>query len=152
MHPLSEFFRESDKRYLTAAELKTLGRYTLSLPHRLAIYRQIRDQELDLLQPVADGLESAMAGMSVTAIEQSLKLGIAVMRASAMAMLTNDIASLDDTLRWVSQSQSNHGSQQMDELCFQLVAQQLEQRLEAAHFKLFLPYLEPFQKLATVAA
>ncbi len=152
MHPLSEFFRESDKRYLTAAELKTLGRYTLSLPHRLAIYRQIRDQELDLLQPVADGLESAMAGMSVTAIEQSLKLGIAVMRASAMAMLTNDIASLDDTLRWVSQSQSNHGSQQMDELCFQLVAQQLEQRLEAAHFKLLLPYLEPFQKLATVAA
>lgn len=152
MHPLSDFFRESDKRYLSPAELKILGRYTLSLPHRLAIYRQIRDQELDLLQPVADGLEAAMAGTSVTVLEQSLKLGIAAMRASAMAMLTNDISSLDDTLRWVSQSQSNHGSQKADELCFQLIAQQLEQRLEAAHFKLLRPYLEPFQKIATVAA
>lgn len=153
MHPLSDFFRESDKRYLAPAELKLLGRYTLSLPHRLAIYRQIRDQELALLQPVADGMEKALAGTSVTAIEQSLKLGIAVLRTSAMAMLTNDISSLDDTLRWVRQSQANHdGSQQIDELCFQLITRQLEQRLEAAHFKLLLPFLEPFQKLAATAA
>ncbi len=152
MHPLSDFFRESDKRYLAQAELKLLGRYTLSLPHRLAIYRQIRDQELALLQPVADGLEKSLVGTSVTAIEQSLKLGIAVLRTSAMAMLTNDISSLDDTLRWVRQSQANNDSQQTDELCFQLMTQQLEQRLEAAHFKLLLPYLEPFQKLAATAA
>lgn len=152
MHPLSDFFRESDKRYLAPAELKLLGRYTLSLPHRLAIYRQIRDQELALLQPVADGLEKAFADASVATIEQSLKLGIAVLRASAMAMLTNDISSLDDTLRWVKQSQENHDSYQTDELCFQLIRQQLKQRLEAAHFKLMLPFLEPFQKLSPAVA
>ncbi len=152
MHPLSDFFRESDKRYLAQAELKLLGRYTLSLPHRLAIYRQIRDQELVLLQPVADGMETALAGASVTAIEQSLKLGIAVLRTSAMAMLTNDISSLDDTLRWVRQSQENNDSQKTNELCFKLIRQQLEQRLEAAHFKLLLPFIEPFQELSANAA
>jgi len=152
MHPLSDFFRESDKRYLAPAELKLLGRYTLSLPHRLAIYRQIRDQELALLQPVADGLEKALADAAVADLEQSLKLGIAVLRASAMAMLTNDLSSLDDTLRWVSQSQENHGSQKTDALCFQLIRQQLEQRLEAAHFKLFLPFLEPFEELSVAVA
>jgi hypothetical protein len=162
MHPLSEFFSESDKRFLAPEELKLLGRYALSLPHRLAIYRQIRDGELALLQPVADEMEKTLgktggetggqAGRETgaIAIEQSLKQAIAILRASAMAMLTNDISSLDDTLRWVRQSQEHHCSQDTDALCFRLIVQQLEQQLEAPQFKLLLPFLEPFQRLSVV--
>ncbi|NJN29920.1 MAG: hypothetical protein HC824_05315 [Synechococcales cyanobacterium RM1_1_8] len=152
MHPLSNFFSESDRRYLNVDELKSLGGYSQSLPQRLKIYRQIRDQELALLQPVADKLELQCVGESTAALERSLKLAIAVLRASAMAMLINDMSSLDDTLRWVEQSQKSYSSQATDQQCFNLLAQQLQRSLQPNQFQLLAPYLKPFQQLPAAIA
>lgn len=151
MQLLQTLFSTAEKRYLTADELKQLGRYSLSLPHRLAVYRQIRDQELALLQPVADGLEIALPNAPVAMLERSLKTGIAALRSSAMAMLVNDLSSLDDTLRWVQQGQQHHASEGADQLMFQLMLKQLQTHLKPAHFKLLEPYFAPFQAVGATA-
>ncbi len=144
---LETFFSDSDKRYLSGDELKTLGRYSLSLPQRLTLYRFLRDQELAMFQAVADQMEAKLPEEAPANLERCLKEGIVALRQGAIAMLVNDAEVLSDQLRWLRASQQNYDSQALDTLMFGLLQRELEQRLSPPQAKLLLPFLQPFQSL-----
>ncbi|NJR69158.1 MAG: hypothetical protein HC771_11215 [Synechococcales cyanobacterium CRU_2_2] len=144
---IEAFFDEADKRYLTGDELKILGRYTLSLPQRLAMYRQIREQELEIFQAIADQLEAKLPQETQENLERSLKTGIASLRQCAMAMLVNDVGLIDDQRRWLLATQANYDCRALDVLLFSLLHQQLERRLTPKQFKFFGLFYQPFQTL-----
>ncbi|WP_052128816.1 hypothetical protein [Neosynechococcus sphagnicola] len=84
---IQALFDEAESRYLKPEELTLLNEYVDSLPERLEIYRRIRDQELSLMQQVADQLEQDLPETSIPQLERSLKNTLLVLRQSAMALL-----------------------------------------------------------------
>ncbi len=144
---IDAFFDEAEKRYLTSDELKVLGRYSLSLPHRLTLYRLLRDRELEMFQAIADQLEAKLPQEPAENLERTLKGGIASLRQCAMAMLVNDPRLLEDQRRWLQTSQANYDSRALDVLMFSLLHRQLERSLNPQQLKFFDSFYQPFQAL-----
>lgn len=144
---IEALFSAADKRYLTGDELKMLGRYSLSLPHRLKIYRLLRSQELSLFQAIADEMEAKLPEEPQENLERSIKGGVAALRQCAMAMLVNDQDLMADQLRWLKLTQANYDSQAIDRLLFSLLHHQLEQRLAPKQMKFFETFYQPLQTL-----
>lgn len=144
---LEALFSEVDKRYLSGDELKALGRYSLSLPQRLALYRLLRDGELEIFQAIADQMEAKLPQEPQDNLERSLKGGIASLRQCAMSMLMDESALSVDQIRWLQITQGNYGSESLDNLMFGLLHHQLELRLNPKQMKFLDRFFQPFQTL-----
>ena len=144
---LEALFSKVDKRYLTSDELKALGRYSLSLPHRLALYRRLREAELEIFQAIADQMEAKLPQESQENLERSLKGGIGALRQCAMSMLMDEPALSADQIRWLRLTQRSYGSESLDSLMFGLLHRQLEQRLNPKQMTFFERFFQPFQTL-----
>lgn len=140
---LEGFLAEADKRYLTTEELKVLGRYVVSLPKRLALYRRLRDQELGIFQPVAEQIQAKASQTSESDLEHALQLAILSLRNCAMAMLVQDPSLWQEHLRWFREQQDRYQSQDLDTLLYPLLYAQLQQVLGGDAAKVFKPYLDP---------
>jgi len=146
MHPqIAAIFDEAENRYLKADELTVLNQYIDSLPQRLETYQILRDRELEILQPVADQLQSQLPQAKANDLERSLKNVLLALRYCAMAMLLNDETFMQERLRsWLSQKAQMHNTQTIDAALYGLLDQQLAQFLSPAQ----LEFLHPFLQLA----
>lgn len=143
MHPQIESLLDvAESRYLQPEELNNLTQYVDSLPQRLEAYRCLRDQEIAVVQQVADQLQVEMPLEEVANLERSLRNALLVMRYSAMAMLLNDESFLKNRLLgWLSQNTEAYNTRSIDTVLYRLLNQRLSQALTDQQMRLLEPSL-----------
>jgi hypothetical protein len=144
MHPqLESVFDEAENRYLTSEELGILTQYVDSLPDRLATYRTIRDQELDIMQIVANQLEVELSQEQTVTLERSIRNALLVLRYCAMGMLMDDEAFVKERLQgWLTEITKAYNMQTVDLVLYRLLNESLSQTLTSAQNELIQPFLE----------
>lgn len=143
MHPqIDTIFDNAEKRYLKPEELDVLNQYVDSLPGRLETYRILRDQEVDILQPVADQLQAALPNEKQEDLERSIKNALLMLRYCAMAMLLNDESFVQDRLlSWLEKSAQVYKTYSIDSTLYRLLNQRLSQTLTPQQLNLLKPPL-----------
>ncbi|MBE9028979.1 hypothetical protein IQ266_04275 [filamentous cyanobacterium LEGE 11480] len=117
MHPtFAGVFDDAEKRYLPTDSLKEIHRYVKSVPLRINLYRMLRDNEVKIMQVVADRLVADFETTETAAtIERSLQNGLLLMRHCAMAMLMDNSQQLEpQLLNWLRESMQIHGTETVD--------------------------------------
>ncbi len=148
---LDSLVNSSGQSYLEPSELTTLSQYVSSIPERLAVYRILRDQEIAIMQPIANALQQH-AQAPAAKLEQSLRHGLMVMRHIAMAMLLDDSQFLEQRLKgWLPDIVNSHDTQALDRQLFQLLDQQLGRVLTPAQLHLLKPGLAQVEALITAS-
>lgn len=149
MNPkLDALFNEPEKRYLNADELSVLSQYVSSIPERMKVYRLLRDQEVALLQPVADALQQQMPDASEAVLERSVRSGLLILRYAAMAMLMDDEQFVDNRLQgWLPEIAKAYNTQAVDQKLFEILTQRLAQALPPQQMSLLKPCLAKAQAL-----
>jgi hypothetical protein len=139
---LESLFDEAESRYLKPEELGVLSQYVDSLPQRLETYRLLRDQELDLMQQVADQLQTAMPQEKTETLERSIKYALLMLRYCAMAMLLNDNSFVQNRLlSWLTRTVQTYNTQTVDMALYRLLNQRLSQVLTPQQLSLLKPPL-----------
>ncbi|WP_008317416.1 hypothetical protein [Leptolyngbya sp. PCC 6406] len=143
MNPaLSALFDEPEKRYLQPNELNVLSQYVGSLPERIAVYRQLRDEELTLMQQVADTLQQQFPQESEDLLKRSIQNGLLALRYAAMALLTDDTDLVTRRLQsWLPDMVEAYGTLAIDQALHALLTQQLSRRFTAPQMALLTPGL-----------
>lgn len=144
---LETLFDEAENRYLKPEELKLLSQYVESLPQRMETYRLLRDQEIELMQQVADQLQAALPQEKTEALERSIKNALLMLRYCAMAMLLNDESFVAERLlNWLSRTMQAYDSQKIDATLYRLLNQRLTQVFNPQQMSLLSPPLLLAQK------
>lgn len=154
MHPTIEaMFDEAENRYLKPEELKVLSTYVESLPERLDSYRHLRDQEVSIMQHVADELEPRFPNESQQTLERCLKNALLIMRYAAMAMLLNDADFLSNRIiGWLEQTNAVYETQDIDTALYQLLNHRLSEVLNRSQLMLLRPHLTIAEKAVVMPA
>lgn len=140
---IAAIFDEAESRYLKADELGILGQYVSSLPQRLETYQCLRDQELSIMQQVADQLQIEMPQEPTANLERSIKNALLVLRYCAMSTLLNDESFVKDRLlSWLSQVTQTYNSQKADTVLYRLLDQRLSQVFKPQQLSLLAPSLQ----------
>lgn len=146
MHQLESLFDEADTRYLKPEELNLINQHVSSLPERIGAYRTLRDQELSIMQRVADQLQVEMPQEKAENLERSIKNALLMLRSCGMAMLLSDESYIQERLfNWVLQTAQVYNTGAIDTLLFRLLNQQLSQVISAkqmAHLKPMLVFAQ----------
>lgn len=138
---LDSLFESAEKPYLDANDLTMLSQYVSSIPERIAVYRILRDQEVAIMQPIADALQQRTPEPE-DKVERSVRNGLMVLRYVAMAMLLDDSAFVAGRLQgWLPEMVQAHETQVLDQHLFQLLDQQLARVLTPAQINLLKPGL-----------
>lgn len=147
MHPnLESIFDEAENRYLSADELGLISQYVESLPGRLDSYRNLRDNELEIMQLVANDLQAQLPQSSVDVLERSVKNGLLILRYCAMGMLLNDETLIRDRLLgWLTELSKVYDTTEIDSVLFRLMHQHLGRMLPPQQMTLLAPMLEMVQ-------
>lgn len=151
--PFNTLFDEAENRYLKPEELREIGKYIVSLPERVATYRALRDQELHILQQVADQLQLEGLDAKTVDLERSLKTAILSLRYCAMGMLLDDEEFVQTRLlSWLGDAIALHQSQAIDAVLFRLLTQQLDQTLTTQQMIAFQPFWNLVRAVVPAAA
>lgn len=144
---LETLFDEAENRYLKPEELKLLSQYVESLPQRMETYRLLRDQEIELMQQVADQLQAALPQEKTEVLERSIKNALLMLRYCAMAMLLNDDTFVAERLLgWLSRTIQAYDSRKIDATLYRLLNQRLTQVFNPQQMSLLSPPLLLAQK------
>lgn len=143
MHPqIESIFDEAENRYLKPEELGVIGQYVESLPERLEAYSKIRDNEIAVMQAVADQLQSEFSSAKVEVLERCIKNALLVLRHCSMGMLLNDFTLIEERLlNWLVQNIQAYNTQQIDTALYKNLNQKLKQVLSPQQFALLQPML-----------
>jgi hypothetical protein len=140
---------QAESRYLTPKELGLFAESVNSMPKRLNLYQLLRDQEIKIIQAVADQIEVQMPKANPKILELGIKNLILVMRYSAMAILTDNSALLKTRLLdWLEQLTPNN-MQSVNRALYGLLNQTLKQELTPEQLTLLQPLINTAQ--ATLA-
>lgn len=147
MHPqLENIFDDAENRYLKPEELRYVTQYVESLPTRLEIYRTLRDQEIEIMQWVADQLQAQLPQEKPEDLERSIKNALLMLRYCGMGMLLNDETFVEKRfVGWVSQSIKVYNSEKIDTHLYRLLNQHLKQVLDANQMSILSPMLTRIQ-------
>ncbi|MGF1522640.1 MAG: hypothetical protein ACFBSF_10025 [Leptolyngbyaceae cyanobacterium] len=141
-------FSEPEKAYLRPDELNTLSRFVSSLPERINFYRRLRDEELTLMQAIANALEQQFPQESEDRLKRSLQNGILLLRCAAMAMLTDDPSFVTKRLgTWLPEMVAAYDTEAIDNVLYQLIKQQLSEQFSAQQTALLFPGINTAQAL-----
>lgn len=145
---LSGLFDDAENRYLPPDNLKRLNQYVKSVPLRIATYRALRDNEVKIMQVVANRLETEfVAKYGVERIEQALRHGLLVLRHTAMALLMEDGEYLErQLLGWLRESMTIHGTTPIDTALLRYLRQVLAKAMNPQQLTLLDPMLVGVQK------
>lgn len=149
MNPaLTALFDEPEKAYLKPEELNVLSQFVSSLPERINIYRRLRNDELPLMQAVADNLQQEFPQESEERLKRSIQNGILALRCVAMAMLIDDPDFVSKRLAsWLPDIIAGYGTRDIDTALYRLVKQEFSDRFKAQQIALISPALETAQGL-----
>ncbi|MBT9316128.1 globin family protein [Leptothoe spongobia] len=146
-HILRQLELQPDKSYITAQQMSILSQYVGSLADRIRAYRQIREWEINLIQELVDRLP-VEAKKNTSALEQSIKQTILILRYAALGMLVDDThlgrRRLED---WLPTMVEVYQTQAVDTLLHRSLNQQLPRLLTDSQFSMLKPPLEAAQQL-----
>lgn len=143
----------AEDRYLKPEELTALGQYVTSLSDRLAVYRTLRDQEVQIMQPVVDQLQTQYAQEPTEKLERCIKNALLVLRYCAMAMLLDDENFVRDRISgWLTEVTQVYNTQAIDQQLYRLLEAKLAQTLSAAQVALLKPHLQTAQTVLMESA
>ncbi len=151
MNPkLASLFDEPEKAYLQPHELNALSQLVSSLPDRINLYRRLRNEELTLMQAVADALQQKFAQESEDKLKRSLQNGMLMVRYAAMAMLTDDVEIVVKRLEpWLPEMIEAYDTRAIDQALYQLIREQFVSRFTPAQMTLLIPGLDAAQQIIT---
>ncbi len=149
MNPkLEALFDEPEKAYLTADELNTLSQFVSSLPERINFYQRLRNEEVTLMQAIADALQQKFPQESEEKLKRSLQSGILMMRYAAMAMLTDDLNMVTKRLEtWLPEIVEAYDTKTIDIALYQLIKAQFASRFSPAQMALLSPGIDAAERL-----
>jgi hypothetical protein len=149
MHPQIEaLFDEAENRYLKAEELSLMSEYVGSLPARMDTYRMVRDRELEVMQWVADQLQTAMPQENMETLERCIKNALLVLRYCAMGMLLNNDSFVKEKLQgWFTGMIKVYNTQEVDITLYRLLNQRLSQTINPQQLELLAPQLRVAETL-----
>jgi hypothetical protein len=144
MHPdLQSLLYKSQEHYLQSVEMKLIKHHVGALGSRLAIYKLLRDQELQVFQPVADQLQQLYPREEERVLEQCLLQWITVTRYAAMGMLMSNPEFLQHRLlEWLTDILQAQKTQDISNHIYELLQAQLRQMFSAEQLDMILPYLD----------
>ena len=146
---LEALFNEPERHYLRSEELNRLRQYVNSLPERLTVYRRLRDDEIAIMQPVADALEKQMPQEPVETIEHCLKHALLVLRYCAMAMLLDEAVLVEQRLQsWLPLMAEVYNTQAVNRVLYPLLNQRLTEVFTTQQICLLRPALKVAQNLS----
>jgi Phycobilisome protein len=143
---IQELIYQASERYLGTEEVELLQAYVTSLPERIALYKLLRDREVNILQAIADQVQQELPNAEVGDVERGIKNLVLVMRYSAMAMLLNDENHLKQRLLgWLEQVMASYDLRQLNELFYKLLNQTLRKELSDKQVALIQPLISQAQ-------
>ncbi|NEQ52926.1 MAG: hypothetical protein F6K11_22770 [Leptolyngbya sp. SIO3F4] len=146
-HILRQLELQPDKSYLTAQQIGHLSQYVGSLADRIRAYRQLREWEINLLQELIDRLPVEVQ-QNTSAVEQSIKQTILILRYAALGMLVDDVNLGRRRLEgWLPTMVETYQTQAIDKLLHRSLNQQLPRLLTDSQFAMLKPSLEAAQQL-----
>ncbi|WP_009633985.1 hypothetical protein [Synechocystis sp. PCC 7509] len=138
---LQSLLYDADERYLKSGEIDTFKSYTISLSQRLETYELLRDKEIAIFQPIANGLLASFSDQQPD-LERSLKNWLAVLRYCATSMLQNNPEFLERRLlEWLTDIVRVHQTQAIDSAIYKGLQKQLPQILTDKQYLLLQPFL-----------
>ncbi|MGD1944201.1 MAG: hypothetical protein ACFB0G_23130 [Leptolyngbyaceae cyanobacterium] len=151
MNPkLESLFDEPEKAYLQPHELNALSQLVSSLPDRINLYRRLRNEELTLMQAVADALQQKFSQEPEDKLKRSLQNGMLMVRYAALAMLTDDVEMVVKRLApWLPEMIEAYETRAVDQALYQLIREQFVGRFTPAQMALLAPGLDAAQTLIT---
>ncbi|GFE70530.1 phycobilisome protein [Chroococcus sp. FPU101] len=142
-----DFFHRSEHHYLQKSEILLFRQHIGILRQRLATYEALRNKELEIFQGVADQLEEACPTESTKQIGKALKHWILIMRYCAFAMLLNNPEFLQHRLlEWLTDIVKAHQIQILEQTLYELLSDQLTQKLPPRQNELIKPFLQQAQQ------
>jgi len=140
---LETWLHKAENKYLNAQELKIFKSQILEWKDRLETYKQLRDSELNIFQPVADQLQKAYPDEKETRLREALKHWIAIMRYASFAMLTNDPEFLQyRLLEWLTPLIETQELKTVERKVYEILQKTLENNLTRRGMELISPLLE----------
>lgn len=145
---IAAIINDAETRYLKLEELKLITQYVASMPERLDAYRNLRDQELEVMQAVVDQLQVEFPQESEANLERSIKHALLMLRYCALSLLTNDETLVQHRfLDWVVPLAKVYETKAIDAKLYRLLNQQLAKALTSKQ----MSYLSPSLSLAQEA-
>jgi hypothetical protein len=134
---------KAEADYLQHQDLELFQKYIKSLKTRMAVYKFLRDSELQIFQPIADEMVDTFPDEEQPKVYQTIKHWVSVLRCCGMAMLLNDPAYLKDRLLdWLAPQVQAYQMQSLDRKLFSLLLRKLEESLVGEQFVLLEPFLK----------
>lgn len=151
MNPLLEtLFSEPEKAYLRPDEITTMSQFVSSLPERINLYRSLRNEELSLMQPIANALTERFAQVPEVRLRRSVQNGILVLRYAAMAMLVGDASFVTKRLYpWLPEIAAAYGTHDIDLALYEMLKRSITERFTPLKAMLLMPGIETAQELLT---
>jgi hypothetical protein len=140
------FLHKAEDHYLSNPEMLVFRHHVTTLRERLKTYEILRDQEVQIFQPIADQLLESLGQEQVAVLERALKQWIAILRYGAMAMLLNSPEYLDrHLLEWLTDIVKVHQMQAISQQINQLLQARLLEVLTPRQMTLLQPFLAQSQ-------
>ena len=144
---IKELRYQAEAEYLQKAGINILYKNTTSLAKRLETYESLRDQEIDIFQPIADKLLEAFPHEHQKTLERILKYWLSVLRYTSWAMLLDNPEFLQRRLlEWLTDIVQAHQMESVDNVLYQLLESRLQKVLPKNQFTLVQPFLEQVQQ------
>ncbi|NJL51686.1 MAG: phycobilisome protein [Hydrococcus sp. SU_1_0] len=139
---------QAEAEYLAQKDLGLFKTQVLYLEERLKIYEQIRDQEAEIFQHVANQITTGFPDESEAKVSRAIKHWLMILRYCAMAMLSNDSKYLEDRiLTWLPEQIVAHQLQNLEQTLYGYLQKCLKKDLGNEQYSILQPYLEQSQQV-----
>ncbi len=143
-----QFLQDAEDHYLQNAEIAEFKQHVSTLEQRLQTYELLRENELEIWQPVADQLSETCPNESNQRQEKVLQHWISALRYGAMAMLMNRPEFLKyRLLEWLTDVVQAHQLVDLEYQLSQLLEARLKEILTAQQWNLIQPYFVQTQQI-----
>lgn len=134
---------QAEAEYLAQKDLGLFKTQVLYLEERLKIYEQIRDQEAEIFQHLANQIQTSFPDEPELKVNRALKHWIMILRYCAMAMLANDSKYLEQRiLEWLPEQIAAHQMESLEQNLYGYLKKLLKKDLGNEQYAILQPYLE----------
>jgi hypothetical protein len=144
---LRELLYDAEDHYLQSGEIERLRENVDSLKERLAIYKNLRNQEINIFQAIANQLEKEFSPTEVGQLPELIVHWATILRYVAMGMLLNSNEFVHRRiLEWLNPVIQAHSRVSLDNQLYQLLCASLKQKLEAKQWQTLQPFLQEVEQ------
>ena len=139
---IEPILQAAEDHYLQPEEVAQFQEAIATLAQRLEVYEMLRDQEIEIFEPIVTQLHEAFPDESSQRLERALKHWISVLRYAAMGMLLNNREYLQRRLlEWLTDFVKVHQMETLEDKLYQFLLEQLEERLSSEQVVCVQPFL-----------